>query len=176
MRDTYGIQQRVTYQYLLPDAHLSVLAAHLPPLRAQGTADVVRPGGRLANWVADRLRLPKAGMALPVTISVREVGGVLHWERTFGDSHLATTQTLEAGLMHETLGAHRITFRVTTSDGSAVYESVGSRWRGIRIPALLCPKAKGVVSPNLEGWKVAIEVRAPFLGLICAYTATLALE
>ena len=153
-----------------------MLAAHVPPLMARGTANVVRPGGRLANWVTDRLRLPKAGLELPVAISVRDVDGVLHWERTFGDSHLATTQTLEAGLMHETLGAHRITFRVTTSDGTAVYESVGSRWRGISIPSVLCPKACGVVSPNGDGWKVAIEVHAPLLGLICAYTATLALE
>lgn len=113
---------------------------------------------------------------MPVTISVREADGVLHWERTFGASHLTTTQTLEAGLMHETLGANRMTFRVTTVDGCAVYESVESRWRDIRIPAALCPKARGVVSPNGDGWEVTIEVHAPFLGLICAYTATLALE
>lgn len=148
----------------------------MPPTRARGTADVVRSAGRMGNWVADRLKLPKAGLQLPVMVAVHEVDGVLHWERTFGDSQLVTTQTLETGLMHETLGAHRITFRVTALDGCAIYESIGSRWRGIRIPASLCPRARGVVSPNGDGWQVAIEVYAPFLGLICAYTATLALE
>lgn len=70
-----------SYIVLLPDVHPSVLAAHMPPLRARGTADVMRQDGRLANWVADRLKLPKAVM--------------MYWSRSQGRVGCATIGAME---------------------------------------------------------------------------------
>lgn len=164
------------YRSLLGDhfnaLHPHLRRAHESPLSAVGTADVRGAANPIANFLARRMRLPRAGDAVALRLEVTETPQGTEWNRFFGHSSTVTVQKVESGRMVERGGPATLDFDVCVFEGTVVYKSVGASLYGISLPKALAPRAKGVVSLTNEGWQVSVEINSVF-GLLCAYRAEL---
>jgi hypothetical protein len=155
--------------------HPNVRRAHEAPLRAEGTFDVVHGTHRVTRTLVVLMKLPAAGSAVPVALSVnvgpaRTHGGplTLQWERRIGRTSLCTRQHAHRGLLVEENGSGRMVFSLRAANGCLVYEHAELRFLFLRVPPVLSPRVRARVSPDPEGWRV--DVRVEWRGhLICGY-------
>jgi hypothetical protein len=178
---TVGQPARGVYPTLLGRAfdtlHPNVREAHLAPLYAEGTMDVVHGTHRLARFFVGLMHLPAPGPAKPVTLRVTEAidgaAGVMHWNRVFGKSRLRTCQSAWRGLLLERSGPGSITYRLRVDDGALVYEQTSMRVLNLPISSGMTPNVRARASGASTGWHVDVIVE--WRGyLVCRYTGRMA--
>lgn len=174
---------RSPYQALLGEAydtlHPSVRRAHEAPLKAQGVFDVVHGTHRVTRILVALMKLPAAGIGVPVALSVvfgpaRLGSGLLtmRWRRRIGRTALSTVQYARRDCLVEENGLSRVVFSLRATNGCLLYEHAGLRCLFLRVPPVFSPRVRARVSPNPLGWHV--EVIVEWRGhLICRYWGTM---
>jgi len=151
--------------------HPNVQASLGAPLDAQGVATVVGASTPLGAAMARAFGLPAPSKDAPVVLRVRAASHGIEWRRSFGEQCVRTVQEQSGGCLIERAGAARIAYRVHRRGDGLVFESVGVSLFGLPVPPGVRLKSSAAVVPTREGWRVDVEVRAPWCGRLCAYTA-----
>lgn len=155
-------RSRSPYEAILGPAfaslHAHVRAAHLPPLRAEGTIDVEHGPGWPARAMIRMMTLPAAGLRQPVLLDVAGQGPALVWTRRIGRSVLRTRQCASGSQLVERSGLGRISFDLAAENGALVYRQSAIRVAGVPVPPFVRPHVGAVVSATAEGWHVAVTV------------------
>ncbi len=138
--------------------HPHVRAAHLAPLRAEGTIDVEHGAGWLARPLIWLMKLPAAGPRQPVRLEVAEDDSGLVWTRRIGGSILRTRQRAMGSRLVERSGLGRVSFDLAVEDGALLYRQSSIHFAGLPLPSPLRPRVGAAVSPSAEGWHVAVTV------------------
>jgi hypothetical protein len=174
---------RSPYQALLGEAfdtlHPNVRRAHEAPLNAQGIFAVVHGTHRVTRILVALMKLPAAGIRVPVVLSVvlgpaRMESGPLtmRWQRRIGRTPLSTCQYAHRGFLVEENGLGRAVFSLRAANGCLLYEHAWLRFLFLRVPPALSSRVRARVSPDPQGWHV--EVIVEWRGhLICRYWGTM---
>jgi hypothetical protein len=147
--------------------------AHEAPLTASGLADVRGADNFVGGLVARLMSFPDPGSGVPVALEVYEAADGTRWERRFGGARVRTVQRLIDGCMVEHRGVGQLWFSVSLIDGEVRYETVRATLFGVTLPKTLTPRATGRVTATEDGWRTQIEVTAPLVGLLCAYSVVM---
>jgi hypothetical protein len=162
------------YRELLGEAfeslHPHVRRAHEAPLDAEGIAGVRSANNWVGALIARAMTFPRPGQGVCVELRVRETADGTSWERRFGGDSVRTVQRLNDGHMVEHRGFGQLWFAVTIVEGEVHYETVRASLFGLVLPRSLTPRATGRVIATEDGWQTQIEVSAPLVGLLCAYS------
>ena len=148
--------------------HPHVRAAHLPPLRAEGSVDVEHGAGWLARPVIWLMRLPAAGPRQQVLLDVAEEGSDLVWTRRIGGAVLRTRQRANGSRLEERSGLGRISFDLAVENAALRYRQSSIHVAGLPVPSWLSPRVGATVSATADGWSVVVSVT--WLGrILCRY-------
>jgi hypothetical protein len=171
------------YESILGEAfnrlHSNVRTAHVAPLTADGVFDVVHGTHWATHVLVALMKLPAAGIRVPVALSVDVVPArtssrplILRWKRRIGGTSLSTRQRAHRGFLIEEHGLGRIVFSLRAVNGCLLYEHASLRLLFLRLPHVLCPRVRACVSPEPQGWPVDVTVE--WRGhLICRYRGTM---
>jgi hypothetical protein len=180
------MQMRNPYQELLGDAfntlHPNIRKAHEGPLTAKGVFDVVHGTHPLTRTLVALMKLPAAGIGVPVTLKVifaasqaNSAPFTMRWERQIGHTALSTLQRAHRGCLIEENGPGRVLFSLRAVDGCLRYEHSRLRFLFLPVPPVLSPSVRARASPDPQGWRV--EVIVEWRGhLICRYGGTMQLQ
>ena len=150
------------YEALLGEAFASLDAhvrrAHLPPLHAEGTMDVVHGAGWLTRPLIWLMKLPAAGRNQPARLDVAADGPEVVWTRRIGGAVLRTRERARGSRLEERSGLGSISFDLAVDDGALLYRQSSIYFAGLPLPALLSPRVGAVVSPITDGWRVVVTV------------------
>jgi hypothetical protein len=147
--------------------------AHEAPLGATGVAEVRGADNFVGALVARMMSFPRPGGGVPVELDVCETAGGTVWERRFGGGCVRTVQRLFDGHMVENRSVGRLWFSVSLVDDEVRYETARATLFGVTLPKALTPRATGRVTATEDGWQTQIEVTAPLVGLLCAYSVVM---
>ena len=152
-------------------------------MRGSGSFDVRHGTNAAARLLARLLRLPAAGVGVPVRLVVTETREGECWHRTFAGRDFITDQRRMAdGLMAERAGAFEMLFRLDERGGVLLYRQVGFAFRlgplRVRLPRLLSPRVVARERTSADGSRVGVRVRviAPLVGLLIAYGGCIEVE
>src|SRR5262249_44483382 len=112
-------------------------------LVVQGLAQVDRGSGLLARLIAATFRFPRAGRAVPITVTFRAAAGREVWQRDFAGRKFQTVQHVGCGrferLLHERFGPFGFGLALVTEPGRL--RLVVRRWTvlGLPLPRRLAP-------------------------------------
>lgn len=145
-----------------------------------GVAQITRGRGIIAPLIAALFKFPKAGVDVPVTVTLSEHKGVETWTRQFGDTRM--TSTLELGknkwahLLIERFGPFAFGLAVTVTPD--LLEMHFRRWSvfGVPLPRYFAPistATERVVEGRFE-FDVAIELR--LIGRLVHYRGWLEID
>jgi hypothetical protein len=137
--------------------------------RARGILQVERGDGLFCNTFASHLGLPRAGNDVPVRLEVRVEGDRERWIRRFPDRNLVSTQWAAGALLMESVGLTSFASALVIDRSTLHYEFRRAWFAGIPLPTGLSPSVNGRVEANDTGWRVVVDVFAPFLGHIVKY-------
>lgn len=152
--------------------HAHVRRAHLPPLRAEGTIDVVHGRVWAARPMIWLMKLPAAGPRQPVRLDVATDGSELVWTRHMGRIILRTHQHASGSHLVERSGLGRIAFDLAVEDGALLYRQSSFHVAGLPVPSSLSPRVDAMVSATTDGWQVVVTVR--WRGqVVCRYAGTI---
>jgi hypothetical protein len=163
----------------------SIRRAHLRAdgLEAAGVLRVARGRSRAARALARLCRLPEAGEAVPVRLSVRREARGERWVRRFGAHTLVTSQcALGDGILAERFGALEFRFRLTPTACGLGYLHLATRLCAGRLrvplPGWLAPRVAASEAATLspERTQVRVTVSLPLLGLLLAYEGELTVD
>lgn len=148
--------------------------AHEAPLEATGCVDVVHGSHALTTFLVAAMRLPAAGHAMPVSLTVTHDTASpvsrpsLLWMRRIGTTCLDTRQFARSGALVEFSRGGTVLFRVTEQRGALLYEATGCEVLRCRVPSRYSPGIHAIVAPVTDGWRVQVTV--DWHGhLICRY-------
>jgi hypothetical protein len=133
------------YRQVLGDAYGLLPAAlqhfHEQPWggRRSGDFEVRRGNGRLRNWLASLLGLPRAASSVPVTLQVVVEGDRERWIRTFGALRMETMQLNQNGLLVEAAGPMRFGFHLAADSTGLEYRTCRAWFWLFRLPRMLIP-------------------------------------
>lgn len=141
---------------------------------SSGTFVVRRGAGRVARLIARRLRLPEAGDAVPLRLTVTPHDGGERWHRSFAGNDFVTEQREHAGsLLAERTGPFELLFRLTAEGGALTYSQEGAFLRvrslRVRLPRLLAPRVEARERAEGRGVRVSVRVTAPLGGPLIEY-------
>jgi hypothetical protein len=152
-------------------------------MRGCGSFNVRRGTGAAARLLARLMRLPAAGMNVPVRLNVTPTREGERWDRTFAGRHFVTEQRRTAdGLMAERAALFEILFRLEERGGVRRYRQVGFAFRlgrlRVPLPRLLWPRIAGRERVSADGTQLRVSVRvsAPLVGFLVAYGGLLEVE
>ncbi len=145
-----------------------------------GQANVRPASNPLARLVALAFGFPTVGGPTPVRVTVDREADQEQWHRQFGNSSFHSTLSLGHGL-DEFLICERFGF-ITVSMAIVWNEEklhfIPRRWRlgPLPLPRFLLPKGNSYESDNDGQFAFKVELAAPLLGRIVAYSGTLTLS
>lgn len=119
------------------------------------------------------MKLPAAGARQPVRLDVIEDGVELLWRRRIGGILLETRQRARGSRLEERSGPGRVSFELAVRDGALLYRQSSIHLAGLPLPRWLSPVVSAVVSPTLDGWRVAVTVTWRER-LVCRYAGAIA--
>jgi Domain of unknown function (DUF4166) len=139
-------------------------------------------GEGLAGWVGKRLAaslgVPAIAGMHQLRVSIHSEAGVLHWGRSFnGQSEFVSkfrpVGHHPSGHWVERSGRLSLSLGVEVQAGAWHWQHRGSTLFGIPLPKSLLPTT--LASKGIEGerYRFSVEVRAPWLGTLMAYSGTL---
>jgi hypothetical protein len=163
----------------------SIRRVHLAAdgLQAAGVFRVEHGASRAARALARLCRLPPAGEAVPLRLSVvREARGE-RWTRRFGPHALVTSQRgLAGGLLGERFGPLEFRFRLSAAASALRYDHLATRLcagpLGVPLPGWLAPRitAREDATPAPDRTRVRVGISLPLVGLLLAYEGELTVE
>jgi NAD(P)-dependent dehydrogenase (short-subunit alcohol dehydrogenase family) len=138
-------------------------------LAASGTAEVIRGKGLLARLLCGIMGFPAAAAAVPVSIWMREEGGVETWRRDFGGAAFSSRLARRGGLLTERFGPIRFGFSLRReADGLTM--DFKRWWLGpLPMPLFLMPR--GVAREYEAGGRFHFDVpiALPLIGPVIHY-------
>jgi Domain of unknown function (DUF4166) len=151
---------------------------------AAGAFNIQHGSNWLARLLARILRLPAAGVGVPIQVAVHceprpklPHGLVEIWDRNFGSRRLISKQWIDsAGLLVERFGLMELSFMLRAENGGLCFDgtraSIAAGWLRVRMPRWLMPRIEArvacVASPG-SGFAVSVRLFVPVLGLLLAY-------
>lgn len=136
---------------------------------AAGRLVVMRGAGWLANVLATGMRLPEAGLDVPVTVGVRVASNKELWLRSFAGRTLVTQQWFEEGMLVERAGPLCLWFLVGANGVGLHFAFVRCALFGIPIPRQLAIRVDADVTGTAAGWWLKVQVVAPVVGMLVRY-------
>lgn len=138
----------------------------------------VRHGERgTARLLVRLLRLPAAGVDIPVKLSVTTHKSGERWHRTFGGGTPFVTEQRagESGLMIERIGRAEVCYRLEIVGGALFYRQTGTKLcigpLRLPLPRWLAPRiaARESALPEEKSTHISVEVSLPLIGRLIAY-------
>jgi NAD(P)-dependent dehydrogenase (short-subunit alcohol dehydrogenase family) len=153
---------------LLPPA---VRALHLVngDLAASGMAEVIRGAGLVARLLCRIMGFPATAAEVPVSVWMREDGGVETWRRDFGGAAFSSRLAQRGGLLTERFGPIRFGFALRREPDGLTMHFV-RWWLGpLPMPRLLMPR--GIAREYEAGGRFHFDVpiALPLIGPIIHY-------
>lgn len=145
--------------------------------RWAGTAEVRRGRGPLAALVAALVGFPKAGAAVPVSVTFAPEDGGERWTRRFGTRTFSSLQRAGQGrdayLLVERFGPASFSLALVV-EGDRL-RLVPRRWSvlGIPMPRFLLPRGESFETEQDGRFRFDVEIALPGVGLVVAYRGTL---
>lgn len=142
-------------------------------LAAAGTAEVIRGRNPLA-WLIGRLvGFPPAGSGIPVTVWMREEGGVETWRRDFGGVAFESRLAQRGDLLVERFGPIRFAFALKREeDGLSMH--FRRWWLGpLPMPRLLLPSGVAREFEQDGRFHFDVPIALPLIGLLVHYRGSL---
>lgn len=135
--------------------------------------------GFLGKRLASRLGVPANNGTHHLQVSIRSEAGYLHWGRSFNgksefNSRFHPVGHYPSGHWVERSGHLRLVLGVEVNAGGWHWQHRKSTLFGIPMPNFLLPTT--LASKGIEGglYRFSVEVRAPVLGKLLAYSGALA--
>ena len=135
----------------------------------RGTFRVVRGNGIVRKTLAALLRMPRAGEHLPVCLEVVVKGDRELWLRHFPGRCMRTAQWADGDILMEGFGPGRFSSALVVEGSRLRYEFRRAWIAGIRLPRWFSPHVDSYVDAGDTGWRVVVDIFAPFLGKIVHY-------
>ena len=152
------------------------------PRRWSGQAEITRGTSVLARIIAAMVGFPKAGSAVPVSVTFTpdgaSKGGGERWTRDFGGKRFTSHQSCGSGrnasLLVERFGVAAFALALVVEDGRL--HLIPRRWSflGIPMPQWLLPGGTSFETAEGGAFTFNVEITAPLAGLIVTYKGTLA--
>lgn len=145
--------------------------------RWSGCSQVRRGKGRIANLVAALIGFPPAGDDVAVTVTLAPENGAERWTRDFGSRKFSSLQSRGTGndqsLLVERFGAISVAIALVVE--AEKLRLVPQRWSlfGVPLPRALLPKGSSYETQRCGKFCFDVEISAPLVGLIVAYTGQL---
>jgi hypothetical protein len=136
---------------------------------ARGAMRVVRGDGLVRQFVAELLRLPRAGESVPIRLEVEVDGDRERWLRQFPGRRTTTVQWAEGNLLMERIGPTTFSSALVVQGSRLRYEFRRAWFAGIPLPLWISPYVDGYADAGEAGWQVSVHIFAPFLGEIVHY-------
>jgi hypothetical protein len=137
--------------------------------RARGTFRVVRGDGPLRKFVAELIRLPRAGENVPTRLEVVVEGDRERWVRYFPGRCTTKVQWADGNLLMERIGLTTFSSALVVQGSRLRYEFGRAWFAGIPLPLWISPYVDGYSDAGEAGWQVSVHIFAPFLGEIIHY-------
>jgi hypothetical protein len=137
--------------------------------RARGQFTVTRGSSFLKAFLADLLRLPKAGTQVPVRLEVQVERDRERWVRQFGDRTVETVQWAEGNLLMEAFGTTTFLSELIIDGLTMRYEFLRAWQWGIPLPRWLAPQVQGSVTARETTWWVDVRISTPWVGELVHY-------
>lgn len=147
------------------------------PCSWRGQADIRRGRGVLARCVAAIIGFPKAGEAVPVTVSFAPERGGERWTRDFGGRRFSSWQRRGEGrndyLLVERFGLIDVAIALVVEGDRLCL--VSRRWSllGVPLPKCLLPNGTTFETERDGQFVFDVEIAAPLIGLIVGYRGRL---
>jgi hypothetical protein len=136
----------------------------------------IRHGERgLARLLARLMRLPSAGVDVPVKLIVTPHERGERWHRTFGPVPFITEQRAGEGFMVERIGPTEVSYRLEVAGGALFYRHTGTALRlgpiRLPLPHRLAPHitARESAMPDEKSTHISVKVTLPLVGLLISY-------
>lgn len=151
---------------------------HTGALQGAGKFTVRHGESGAARLLTKLLRLPAAGVDIPVKLSVTTDKSGERWQRTFGAGTLFVTEQRagdESGLMIERIGRAEIRYRMEIAGGALFYRQTGTRLcigpLRLPLPRWLAPRiaARESALPEEKSTHISVEVTLPVIGRLISY-------
>gem|GEM_PF-655964 len=150
---------------------------HKGTVRATGRFTIRRGESIAARVVARLMRLPSAGVDVPVRLAVTAHARGERWARTFGtDTPLVTEQWAGAdGEIVERIGPTEVRYRLEVAGGALYYRHTGTALRlgpiRLPLPRMFAPRiaARESALTNENSTHISVEVSHPLLGRLISY-------
>jgi hypothetical protein len=137
------------------------------PVHGRGQFEIRRGSTIAARLLAELLRLPKSGSAVPVAVRIDRTGhGISVWTRTFDRRRMVSRQHRAGARVIEQIGPVELVFRETVATEQIGYEQLGIRLRlfgrSVPLPAGACPHIRAVARAcGQSRFRVAVTVALP---------------
>ena len=138
-------------------------------LAASGTAEVIRGKGLLARLLCRVMAFPAAAAEVPVSVWMREEGGVETWRRDFGGVAFSSRLAQRGALLVERFGPIRFGFALRReADGLTMHFQ--RWWLGpLPMPRLLMPRGAAREYEAEGRFHFDVPIALPLLGPVIHY-------
>jgi hypothetical protein len=148
-----------------------------PEVVFRGHADIRRTANPLANLAADIMGLPKAGQAVPATITVNATADGEILSRDYGGTVFQTRQSVdlhrEEPALIETVGPFRLTFRLHGSEAGIDFELAAACLWGVPLPLWLAPRMRATERADGDVHIFDVASALPLIGELVSYKGRL---
>ena len=141
--------------------------------RAEGTFEFMRSPGIPRHILASCIGLPYSRHKQKGRLSVTTENEAEVWDRQIGEWRFRTRQTLADGLLVEEYGPLKLFFLVRAAPDRMVFEQIGCKVCGLRIPKYFWITVDATVVADLGHWHIDVRLGAPVVGELCRYNGRL---
>jgi len=152
-------------------------------MRGQGLLNIRHGSNVMAQLLAWLMRMPAAGDNVPTELVVTSLDQGERWRRSFAGKTLISDQREQVGnLMLERFGVIELEFNLAVCDQVLHYQQARAALRvgalRVPLPRWLAPRivASECGAADRAGVCVSVEVSAPVIGLLMAYTGCIKRE
>jgi hypothetical protein len=149
----------------------AVRALHLVngDLAASGMAEVIRGKGLMARLLCRVMGFPAAAAEVPVSVWMREEGGVEAWRRDFGGAAFSSRLAQMGGLLTERFGPIRFGFALRRgADGLTMH--FARWWLGpLPMPRVLMPRGTAREYEAGGRFHFDVPIALPLIGPVIHY-------
>ena len=142
---------------------------HDETVAATGVFTVTHDSRLISRLLIPFMRLPRAGVNLPMTLDIAVQGNEEKWTRFLGPSKVVSHQSNKDGILKEKTGPLTFRFKVTVIDGGMEFTQLSCAFLGVPLPNFLSPRVKAKITPATEGWSVHVVISFGKVSAICQH-------